>query len=66
MDGMKIVCWPISFGRWKAEFWVDGVLYASAIGQRPGCVVRDVMNSFCLKMDSMPTTRVEIEFKEWE
>lgn len=63
---MEITCYPVAFGRWKAEFWIDGELYTEAIGPRPGCVVRDVMNYFCLKMDGMPNKEVKLTFTEWE
>lgn len=63
---MEIVCYPISFNRWKAEFWSDGTLYAAAIGQRPGCAIRDAINEFCLKHDGMPDKSVKLSITEWE
>lgn len=63
---MKIVCYPISFNRWKAEFWSDDTLYSEAIGPRPGCAMRDVVNEFCLKYDGMPKGQVTMEITEWD
>lgn len=63
---MKINCYPVAFGRWKAEFWIDDELYTEAIAQRPGCAIRDVVNYFCLKMDGMPNKEIKLTVTEWE
>lgn len=63
---MEIVCHAISFHRWQAEIWEDGVKYSSAIGQRPACAIRDAMNEFCLKHDGMPTKLIKMVVQEWE
>lgn len=63
---MEITCKPIPFGRWYAELWSDGTLYASAIGPRPGCAIRDAINEFCLRHDAMPDTFVKMQITEWD
>lgn len=63
---MEIVCTPVAFHRWEATLFIDGDVYGHAIGQRPGCAIRDAINEFCLKYDGMPSKEIKLTFTEWE
>ena len=63
---MQVRVYPVAFGRWKGELWDEDEQYCTAIGPRPGCVVRDLLNEYCLKYNEMPITNVVMEIVKWE
>jgi len=62
---MKIVVRPAALGRWHGQLLLDDVELYSLRGQRPGCVVRDLLN-WAQYNYMVPTQIVELEVTEYE
>jgi hypothetical protein len=62
---MRIKVYRVAFGRWKAEMWVDDVIYGVAIAPNPACAVKDAMAEFCVKQE-LPEREIEMEIVSWE
>jgi hypothetical protein len=62
---MRIVVLPAPLGKWHGWLYLDEDMLFSVVGQRPGCVVRDLLNWAQYNYAS-PTKQVTLEITEYE